>query len=135
MSYTDPHGLVDQEGRPQRPTTAARRTLGGRTNKGSAAHGRGRRSCRGVAKWPDDERDVPIEPINALAVQAIGVGFVLTVGQATPPAKLAGVTPEEAKKLLKERPVEISGLRKFLLVPDIAQELLNALKRATEGGP
>lgn len=88
-----------------------------------------------VAKWPDDERDVPLEPINAIAVQGIGVGFVLTVGQATPPAKLTGIAPEEAAKFVHEHPIEIASLRKFLLAPNVAEELISALKEATEVGP
>ena len=88
-----------------------------------------------VAKWPAHERDIPIEPVNAIAIQGIGIGFVLTVGQATPPANLTALPPEEATKRIQEHPVEISGLRKFLLVPPIAQELLDALKEATEVGP
>ncbi len=88
-----------------------------------------------VAKWPDDERDIPVEPINAIAVQGIGVGFVLTVGQATPPAKLTGIAQEEAAKFVNENPIEISSLRKFLLVPSVAEDLISALKKAMEVGP
>ena len=84
--------------------------------------------------WSDAD-NVPVQQANVVQVQFMGTEMLLTLGMALPPIAMAGMTPEQTDKYLREHSIPIRQITKVLLSQEAMKVLAGYLQPASSSVP